>query len=93
MITKDREGRYKRKITPYYLAKFIDGGFMDVSEILEGRLLEDLPDRPRIFFERMILSRHTIRLVVEAQQRGIDVDRLLEAILTPGTEKGDQETA
>ena len=37
----------------------------------------------RLFLERMILSRETIQLVVEAQRRGIDVDKLLETILYP----------
>ena len=83
MINKDGNGSYKRPISPYYLAKFIEGGFMTVEEILEGRRLEDIPERPRLFFERMILSRKTINLVVEAQRRGIDVDKLLETILYP----------
>ena len=56
---------------------------MTVEEILEGRELEDIPEQPRMFFERMILSRKTINLVVEAQRRGIDVDKLLETILYP----------
>ena len=83
MITTNETGEFRRKVTPYYLAKFIDHGIMSVEEILEGRPLEDLPDRERLFFERMFLSRRTIRLVAEAQQRGIDVDRLLETVLRP----------
>jgi hypothetical protein len=90
MITKDGNGDYKRRITPYYLAKFIDGGVINVHQILNGRKLEDLPDRARIFFERMSLSRETIRLVVEAKTRGIDVDRLLETILYPEIVHKDQ---
>ena len=83
MITKDGNGEYKRRITPYYLAKFIDGGIMNIHQILNGRKLEDIPERARLFFERTILSRETIDLVVEAQRRGIDVDKLLETILYP----------
>ena len=83
MLNKDGNGDYKRRISPYYLAKFIDGGVMSVEEILDGRRLEDIPERTRMFFERMILSRKTINLVVEAQRRGIDVDKLLETILYP----------
>ena len=83
MINKDGNGNHKRRISPYYLAKFIEGGIMTVEEILEGRELEDIPEQPRMFFERMILSRKTINLVVEAQRRGIDVDKLLETILYP----------
>jgi len=37
MINKNGDGNYKRRISPYYLAKFIDGGIMTVEEIL-GRL-------------------------------------------------------
>ena len=83
MINKDGNGNYKRRISPYYLAKFIEGGFMTVEEILDGRRLEDIPERSRMFFERTILSRKTINLVVEAQRRGIDVDKMLETILYP----------
>ena len=55
MISANGDGTYKRKITPYYLAKFLDSGIMDASQILQGRSLDDLPDRARMFFERMIL--------------------------------------
>ncbi|MBW2610076.1 MAG: hypothetical protein JRC68_07005 [Deltaproteobacteria bacterium] len=56
---------------------------MTVQQVLGNRKLEDLSLRKRIFFERMMLSRNTLRLVIEAQRRGIDVDRILEAILYP----------
>lgn len=91
MITKDGNGAYKRRITPYYLAKFFDGGVMGVHQVLNGRRLEDLPERARLFFERMILSRETIDLVAEAQRRGINVDRILREILYPGQEPASQE--
>ena len=83
MINTDKQGNHNRTITPYYLAKFIDSGIMSVEEILDGRKLADIPERSRLFFERMILSRKTINLVVEAQHLGIDVDKLLEIILMP----------
>jgi len=83
MITKNGNGEYKRRVTPYYLARFFDGGIMTVEQILDGRRLEDVPERTRLFFQRMILSRETIQLVVEAQGRGINVDKLLETILYP----------
>ena len=83
MITKDGNGEYKRRITPYYLAKFIDGGVMNAHQILNGRRLKDLPERAHLFFERMILSRETINLVAEAQGRGINVNRILREILYP----------
>jgi hypothetical protein len=83
MINKDGHGHYKRRITTYYLSKFFDGGVMTVEQVLNGRRLEDLPKRAQIFFERHILSRKTIRLVVEAQRRGIDIDKVLELILNP----------
>jgi hypothetical protein len=83
MINKDGNDNYKRRISPYYLVKFIEGGIMTVEEILDGRQIEDIPERSRMFLERMILSRKTINLVVEAQRRGIDVDKLLETILYP----------
>ena len=31
MITKNEKGQYKKRITPYYVAKFLDGGIMSVS--------------------------------------------------------------
>lgn len=81
MIIRGPDGRYKKRITPYYLARFIDGGIMSVRQILQDSRLEDLPDRPRIFFERVVLSRETLSLVIEAQGRGIDVDRALREML------------
>jgi len=57
MISPNSDGTYKRKVTPYYLAKFLDAGIMDVSDILQGRTLDDLSDRQRMFFERMILPK------------------------------------
>lgn len=83
MINKDRQGQYKRKITPYYLSKFFDDNIMTVEQVLDGRDLQELPKRVQIFFERHILPRKTIRLVVEAQNRGIDIDQILELVLFP----------
>ena len=83
MITKNANGKYKKRITPYYLARFLDSGIMSVGQILQGGKLEDLSDRPRLFFERMLLSRNTLKLVIEAQRRGIDLDRILQEMLYP----------
>ena len=86
MITKNDNGEYKTRITPYYLARFIEGGIMSVDQILGGRRLEDLPKRPRIFFERMIVPQTTLRLVIEAQKKGINVERILHIMLHPEEE-------
>ena len=86
MITKNEDGEYKKRITPYYLARFIDSGIMDARQILAGRNIDDLPDRARIFFKRMILSPKTLELVIEAQRRGIDLDRILNEMLYPNPE-------
>ena len=83
MITKNSNGHYKKRITPYYLAKFIDGGIMDAHQILQRRSLDELPERSRLFFERMILPGKTIQLVIEAKRRGIDLDRILQEMLYP----------
>ena len=56
---------------------------MTVEQVLDGRKLEDLPNRVQLFLERHILPRKTIRLVIEAQRRGIDIDKVLELILYP----------
>ena len=56
---------------------------MSVDQILNGRRLEDIPERARLFFERMTISRNTIGLVVKTQRRGIDVDKLLETVPYP----------
>jgi len=87
MITKDSEGNYKRTITPYYLAKLIDDGFVTVEQVLGGKNIKDLPDRARIYLERMSLSRETVQLILEAQYRGIDVDAILKNILYPSLKK------
>lgn len=81
MITKNEHGEYKKRITPYYLAKFIDNGIIDSRMILAGRNIDDLPDRARLFFKRMILPSKTLELVIEAQRRGINIDSMLEEIL------------
>ncbi len=81
MITVNKKGEYKRKITPYYLAKFIENGVISVAEILRGKRLDDLPERPRMFFERMMIPRKTLQAVIEARARGVDVDRLLQETL------------
>ena len=86
MINTDDNGTHKRGITPYYLAKLIDAGIMSVEDIIDGRKLSDISERPRLFFERMILTRKTINLVVDAQHRGIDVDKLLEVVLAQSAE-------
>ena len=86
MITRNENGEYKKRITPYYLARFIDSGIMDARRILAGRNVDDLPDRARIFFKKMILPPKTLELVIEAQQRGIDVNRILQEILYPSAE-------
>jgi hypothetical protein len=39
----------KKQITPDYLAKFIDCGIIDAAEVLEGQVLDNLPDRARVF--------------------------------------------
>jgi len=83
MITKNDRGEYKTRITPYYLARFISGGLMSVDQVLAGRRLEDLPIRVRLFFERMVVPQSTLRLVVEAQRRGINLDRILVEVLYP----------
>ena len=85
MITKNKNGEYKKRITPYYLARFIDTGIMDARQILAGRNMDDLPDRVRIFFKRMILPPKTLELVIEAQRRGINLDRILQEMLYPNS--------
>jgi len=86
MITKNGKGEYKTRVTPYYLARFLTGGIMSVDQILDGRKLEDLPMRPRLFFERMVVPQSTLRLVIEAHNRGINLELILKEMLYP--EKG-----
>jgi hypothetical protein len=86
-ITKDGDGNYKRTLTPYYLAKLINERVITVKQLLEGNRIEDLPDRAKVYLERMALSRETIQLVLEAQHRGIDVDAILKNILYPTLKK------
>ncbi|MCP4628431.1 MAG: hypothetical protein GY850_33700 [bacterium] len=80
---KNKNGEYKKPITPYYLARFIDSGIMDARQILAGKNVDDLPDRTRIFFKSMILSPKTLELVIEAQRRGNNLDRILQEMLYP----------
>jgi len=78
-----RRWRIQKRITPYYLARFIDSGIMDARQILAGRNIDDLPDRARIFFKRMILPPKTLELAIETQRRGIDLDRILHELNSP----------
>lgn len=84
MLTLDETGAYRRRVTPYHLARFIECGIMSVEEVLGDRNLDELDDWLRLFFERMLLPRSTIRRVVQAREQGIDVDRLLESMLASG---------
>ena len=92
MITKDDNGNYRRNITPYYLGRLLDGGVMTVRQILGDRRLKDLPDRLRLYFERFMLPRKTIQLVVEAQDRGVDVEKILQEILYPSMKNTETST-
>jgi hypothetical protein len=56
---------------------------MDARQILAVRNIDDLPDRARIFFKRMILPPKSLEQVIEAQRRGIDLDRILQEMLKP----------
>jgi len=56
---------------------------MRVDQILAGRDLEDLPIQLKMFFERMLVSRSTLKLVIEAQKRGINVESILREMLYP----------
>ena len=51
-----------------------------------------LPDRARLFFERFMLPRKTIQLVATAQDRGIDVEKILQEILYPIMKDTDTST-
>ena len=55
MITKNEHGEYKKRITPYSLARLIDSGIIDAWQLLAGLNINELPDRVRIFFKRIIL--------------------------------------
>jgi len=57
MITRDDNREWKRKITPYYITKLVDGGYMTVEQILRGRKLEELPEGHKTFFQRAMLSK------------------------------------
>jgi len=88
MITRDDNREWKRKITPYYITKLVDGGYMTVEQILRGRKLEELPEGHKTFFQRAMLSKKTLELFAQAKERGIDVDGLIRASLglTAGSE-------
>ncbi len=38
MINKNENGEYKKRITPYYLARFIDTGIMDARRFWLGEI-------------------------------------------------------
>jgi hypothetical protein len=92
IITRDDTGNFRRNITPYYLGKLLGGGIVTVRQILGDRQLEDLPDRLRLYFERFMLPKKTIQLVVGAQDRGIDVEKILQEILYPSMKNTETST-
>ncbi|MFC1534745.1 hypothetical protein ACFL7M_15435 [Thermodesulfobacteriota bacterium] len=81
MITQDESGKWKRKVTPYYITKLVDGGYMTVAQVLQGRRLEDLPDGQKTFFQRLLIPKKTLTLIMKAKERGVDVDGLIQAAL------------
>ena len=86
MITQDEDGEWKRKITPYYIAKLVDGGYMTVEQILQDTKLEDLSDGQKPFFQRLLISKETLSLIMMAKDRGVDVEGLIKAALGLNTD-------
>ena len=86
MITQDENGEWKRKITPYYITKLVDGGYMKVEQILQGTKLEDLSDGQQTFFQRLLIPKKTLPLIMMAKDRGVDVDGLIKAALGLNTD-------
>jgi len=50
MVTKNENGEYKKRIIPYYLARFIDGGIVNVSKILQSGKLDELLNQSSLLF-------------------------------------------
>jgi len=46
---------------------------MDARRIPDGRSMDDLPDRARIFFKRMTLPPKMLELIIEAQPMGMGI--------------------
>lgn len=84
MITKSGNGKYKKRTAPYHVAEFFGSDVMDVHQILGRRKLENLSGRSRLLFEKTMLSRKTINLMVTAQQRGLMWMEFWSRVCLPG---------
>ena len=71
-----------RPLTAYYLARMILGDMMTLDELLQGRKLNDLPKKERIFFQRLQLDDEEICLIAAAKDQGTDTKSLLRSIVS-----------
>ena len=83
MITKDKQGDWKRKITAYYVVRLVDAGYISVDQLLQGKKLEDfnISDGLLRFFHRLIIPKRTLALIVKGMEKGVDVEGMLKAAL------------
>jgi hypothetical protein len=83
MITKNAKGEWKRKLTAYYVVRLVDGGYITVEQLLQGKRLEDFNISPGLvrFFHRLIIPKQTLALTVKAMEKGFDVEHMLKAAL------------
>lgn len=56
----DEAATCKEYLQVQHLAKFIENDVISIPEILLGKKLDDLPERQRIFFERMMIPREVL---------------------------------
>ena len=79
MITTDEKGEWKRKITPYYVVRLVDAGYISVDQLLQGKKLEDynMSEGLLRFFHRLIIPKQTLALIATGMEKGIDVEGIL----------------
>ena len=79
MITTDEKGHWKRKITPYYVVRLVDSGYIRVDQLLQGKKLEDynMTEGLLRFFHRLIIPKQTLALIVKGMEKGVDVEDIL----------------
>lgn len=75
----------RRKVTAYYLSKFVEVGVMTIEELLAGRELSDLDPPSQMFILRQRIPEKTIRLLNEVIDSGYsinNIDRTFRRVLT-----------
>ena len=74
-----------RKLTPYYIGRFIKGGFMTVPQFLQGQKWKGLSVEEREFWACMEVVEDEIwrRLLRKAKEQKVNLREIAQSIIEP----------